>query len=54
MVGLSGLLTLAFGSMKATVDAIAAAGLGDRVKIMVGCAPADQQVQDYTGADGGE
>jgi methanogenic corrinoid protein MtbC1 len=52
VVGLSGLLTLAFDSMKATVDGIAAAGLRDRVKIMVGGAPADQQVQDYTGADG--
>ena len=52
VVGLSGLLTLAFDSMKATVDAIAAAGLRDRVKIMVGGAPADRQVQEYTGADG--
>ena len=52
VVGLSGLLTLAFDSMKATVDAIAAAGLRDQVKIMVGGAPADAQVKDYTRADG--
>jgi methanogenic corrinoid protein MtbC1 len=52
VVGLSGLLTLSFDSMKAAVDAIVAAGLRDQVKIMVGGAPADQQVQDYTGADG--
>ncbi|MEI6451324.1 MAG: corrinoid protein [Actinomycetes bacterium] len=52
VVGLSGLLTLAFDSMKDTVDAISAAGLRDQVKIMVGGAPADQQVQDYTGSDG--
>jgi 5-methyltetrahydrofolate--homocysteine methyltransferase len=52
IVGLSGLLTLAFDSMKATVDGIAAAGLRDQVKIMVGGAPADAQVQSYTGADG--
>jgi len=52
VVGLSGLLTLAFDSMKATVDAIVAAGLRDQVRIMVGGAPVDQQVQDYTGADG--
>ena len=52
VVGLSGLLTLAFDSMKATVDAIAAAGLRDQVKIMVGGAPADAQVKDYTHADG--
>jgi methanogenic corrinoid protein MtbC1 len=52
VVGISGLLTLAFDSMKATVDGIVAAGLRDRVKIMVGGAPADAQVQAYTGADG--
>jgi len=52
IVGLSGLLTLAFDSMKGTVEAINAAGLRDQVKIMVGGAPADAQVQSYTGADG--
>ena len=52
VVGLSGLLTLAFDSMKTTVAAIAAAGLRDSVKIMVGGAPVDAQVQAYTGADG--
>jgi len=52
IVGLSGLLTLAFDSMKSTVDSIAAAVLRAQVKIMVGGAPADAQVQAYTGADG--
>lgn len=52
VVGLSGLLTLSFDSMKDTVAGIAAAGLRDRVKIMVGGSPADAQVQVYTGADG--
>ena len=52
IVGLSGLLTLAFDSMKAIVDAIVAAGVRSQVKIMVGGAPADAQVQAYTGADG--
>jgi methanogenic corrinoid protein MtbC1 len=52
IVGLSGLLTLSFDSMKRTVEAIAAAGLRDKVKIMVGGSPADEQVQGYTGADG--
>jgi methanogenic corrinoid protein MtbC1 len=52
IVGLSGPLTLAFDSMKSTVGAIAAAGLRDTVKIMVGGAPADEQVRDHTGADG--
>ena len=52
IVGLSGLLTLAFDSMKNTIGAIAAAGLRDRAKIMIGGSPVDQQVQGYTGADG--
>ena len=51
VVGLSGLLTLAFESMKETVDAIQAAGLRDGVKIMIGGAPVDEHVQEYTGAD---
>jgi methanogenic corrinoid protein MtbC1 len=51
VVGLSGLLTLAFDSMKATVDAIAAAGLRDQVKIMVGGAPVNEQVRSYSCAD---
>jgi 5-methyltetrahydrofolate--homocysteine methyltransferase len=51
VVGLSGLLTLAFESMKETVDAIQAAGLRDQVKIMIGGAPVDEHVQEYAGAD---
>ena len=52
VVGLSGLLTLAFDSMKATIDGIAAAGMRDQVKIMIGGSPVDEQVCTYTGADG--
>ncbi|NLE21295.1 MAG: methionine synthase [Actinobacteria bacterium] len=52
VVGLSGLLTLAFDSMKATIDGIAAAGLRDQVKVMIGGSPVDEQVCAYTGADG--
>lgn len=52
IVGLSGLLTLSFDSMKRTVEAITEAGLRDQVKIMVGGAPADEQVQAYTASDG--
>jgi trimethylamine corrinoid protein len=51
VVGLSGLLTLAFQSMKETVDAIKEAGLRDTVKIMIGGAPVDEHVQEYAGAD---
>jgi 5-methyltetrahydrofolate--homocysteine methyltransferase len=52
VIGLSGLLTLAFDSMKATIEGIAAAGKRDQVKIMIGGSPVDEQVCTYTGADG--
>ncbi len=51
VVGLSGLLTVAFDSMKATVDAIAQAGLRDTVKIVIGGAPVTADVCAYVGAD---
>jgi len=51
VVGLSGFLTLAFDSMKETVEAIIAAGLRDKVKIMIGGGQIDDQVKVYTGAD---
>lgn len=51
IVGLSGFLTLAFDSMKETIEAIEAAGLRDKVKIMVGGGQFDDQVRKYTGAD---
>ena len=51
IVGLSGFLTLAFDSMKATVDAIKTAGLRDKVKIMIGGGQIDEEVRKYTGAD---
>jgi len=51
VVGLSGFLTLAFQSMKDTVDAIKDAGLRDRVKIMIGGGQIEEQVARFTGAD---
>jgi len=51
VVGLSGFLTLAFDTMKETIEAIQAAGLRDQVKIMVGGGQMDDQVRAYTGAD---
>jgi methanogenic corrinoid protein MtbC1 len=51
VVGLSGFLTLAFDSMKETVEAIAEAGLRDKVKIMIGGGQVDETVRSYTGAD---
>jgi methanogenic corrinoid protein MtbC1 len=51
VVGLSGFLTLAFDSMKETVQAIEAAGLRDKMKIMIGGGQVDEAVRTYTGAD---
>lgn len=51
IVGLSGFLTLAFDSMKQTVEAIEAAGLRDTVKIMIGGGQIDDEIRKYTGAD---
>jgi len=51
VVGMSGLLTLAFESMKETVQAVEDAGLRDKVRIMIGGGQVTEQVKDYTGAD---
>src|SRR6516164_2557937 len=51
VVGLSGFLTLAFDSMKETVEAIKAAGLRDQVKIQIGGGQIDETIRAYTGAD---
>lgn len=49
VVALSGFLTLAYDPMKATVDALKAAGLKD-VKVMIGGGQVDAQIREYTGA----
>jgi methanogenic corrinoid protein MtbC1 len=51
IVGLSGFLTLAFDSMKDTVEAIKAAGLRDKVKVMIGGGQMSDEIKNYTGAD---
>ena len=51
IIALSGFLTVAYDSMKDTIEAIKAAGMRDKVKIMIGGGPMDERVRDYTGAD---
>ena len=51
VVGMSCLLTLAFDSMKETVEAIENAGLREKVKIMVGGGQVSEMVRDYANAD---
>jgi 5-methyltetrahydrofolate--homocysteine methyltransferase len=50
VVALSGFLTLAYDPMKATVEALKAAGLND-VKVMIGGGQIDEQIRQYSGAD---
>ena len=52
IVGLSGLLTIAFPSMENTIQALAAAGLRDKVKVIIGGGLVDDFVCRHVGADG--
>jgi len=51
IIALSGVLTLAIDSMKATVDAFSTAGLRDQIKIIIGGAPITEKVCEVVGAD---
>lgn len=51
VVGLSGFLTLAFDSMKKTVEALEEAGLRNHVKVMIGGGQIDDEVRRYVRAD---
>jgi 5-methyltetrahydrofolate--homocysteine methyltransferase len=51
VVGMSGLLTLAFDAMKKTVEAIQEAGLRDKVRIMIGGGVVTEKVKEFAGAD---
>jgi len=51
VVGMSGLLTLAFDSMKKTVEAIKEAGLRETVRIVIGGGVVTEKIKDYAGAD---
>jgi 5-methyltetrahydrofolate--homocysteine methyltransferase len=51
VVGLSGFLTLAYDSMKDTVEAMKKAGLRDKVKVMIGGGQISDDIREYTGAD---
>jgi methanogenic corrinoid protein MtbC1 len=51
VVSLSGLLTISFDAMRETVEALSAAGLRTKVKVMIGGGPVTEQVRAYAGAD---
>ena len=52
LVGLSALLTTTMGIQRNVIDALKAAGLRDKVKVMVGGAPVSQRWANEIGADG--
>lgn len=51
VVGLSGFLTLAFESMKKTIEALEEAGLRKNVKVMIGGGQINDDVRKYVNAD---
>jgi len=52
IVGISALMTTTMPAMKRTIDALAKAGVRERVKVMIGGAPVSQAFADEIGADG--
>jgi methanogenic corrinoid protein MtbC1 len=52
IMGISALLTTTMPAVKETINALVAAGVRDRVKVMVGGAPVTQAFVDSIGADG--
>jgi 5-methyltetrahydrofolate--homocysteine methyltransferase len=51
LLGLSGLLTLAYDPMKAVVDQLKETGLRDQVKVLLGGSQIDEHILRYVGAD---
>ena len=51
VLGMSALLNFTYPEMKNVVDAVTAAGIRDKVKIIIGGAPVNEQVKEFSGAD---
>lgn len=51
VLGMSALLNFTYPEMKNVVEAVAAAGLRDKVTIIIGGAPCNEQVRQFAGAD---
>ncbi len=52
VIGMSALLTTTMSNMGVTIEALKAAGLRDKVKVMIGGAPVTQEFATQIGADG--
>jgi 5-methyltetrahydrofolate--homocysteine methyltransferase len=51
VLALSGFLSVAFDSMKSTIEQVEAAGLRKDLKVIIGGGQMDDTVRKYTGAD---
>lgn len=51
VLGLSALLNFTYPEMKNVVEGVARAGLRDKVKVIIGGTPCNEQVREFTGAD---
>ena len=51
ILGLSALLNFTFPEMKVVVDQVELAGLKDEVSVIIGGAPCNEQVREYSGAN---
>ena len=51
VLGLSALLNFTYPEMKLVVEEVQKAGMRDQVKIVIGGAPCNEQVREFTGAD---
>lgn len=51
ILGMSALLSFTYPEMKGVVEALSAKGLRDRVQIIIGGAPCNEEVRAYAGAD---
>ncbi len=51
VLALSGFLSVAFDTMKSTIEQVEAAGLRDGLKVIIGGGQMDETVRKYTGAD---
>jgi len=49
ILGLSGLVTPSYDSMKLTIEALEAAGLRDKVKVIIGGGVVSEMARQYTG-----
>jgi methanogenic corrinoid protein MtbC1 len=51
VLGLSALLNVTYPEMKHVVEEVGGAGLRDKVKIIIGGTPVNEQVRQFSGAD---